>query len=77
MVLVDRAADQLAALGAALGDRAVPLAVDLTDPADGSQMLPRILDATGRLDVFHANAGAYVGGDIVDQDPTPGTGCWP
>ena len=51
VVLVDRAADQLAALGAALGDRAVPLAVDLTDPADVSQMLPRILDATGRLDI--------------------------
>jgi ribitol 2-dehydrogenase len=32
-------------------------------------MLPRILSLTGQLDIFHANAGAYVGGPIQDGDP--------
>jgi ribitol 2-dehydrogenase len=32
-------------------------------------MLPAILERGARLDIFHANAGAYVGGNIVDGDP--------
>ncbi|CAG0902558.1 unnamed protein product [Cyprideis torosa] len=32
-------------------------------------MLPQILDKTGQLDIFHANAGTYVGGDLVDAEP--------
>jgi ribitol 2-dehydrogenase len=28
-----------------------------------------VLALAGRLDVFHANAGLYVGGDLVDADP--------
>ena len=32
-------------------------------------MTARILERTGRLDIFHANAGSYVGGEIVDGDP--------
>jgi ribitol 2-dehydrogenase len=32
-------------------------------------MLPGILDRVGHLDIFHANAGSYVGGDVVDGDP--------
>jgi ribitol 2-dehydrogenase len=32
-------------------------------------MLPNILGRTGTLDIFHANAGAYIGGEVVDGDP--------
>lgn len=32
-------------------------------------MLPKILELAGGLDVFHANAGAYVGGEVVDGNP--------
>ena len=32
-------------------------------------MLRRILDLVGGLDIFHANAGAYVGGAVADGDP--------
>jgi ribitol 2-dehydrogenase len=32
-------------------------------------MLPKILDLAGGLDIFHANAGAYVGGDVLDGNP--------
>jgi ribitol 2-dehydrogenase len=32
-------------------------------------MLPKIIDHSGRLDIFHANAGSYVGGNLVEGDP--------
>ena len=32
-------------------------------------MMPKILEQAGELDVFHANAGSYVGGEVVDGDP--------
>ena len=32
-------------------------------------MLPRILELAGGLDIFHANAGAYVGGPVAEGDP--------
>ena len=32
-------------------------------------MLPQILEKAGQLDIFHANAGAYVGGEVLDGDP--------
>ena len=69
VVLIDRAADRLATLCDDLGPRAHPLALDLTDGPAVSGMLPRILDLAGRLDILHANAGAYVGGPVVEGDP--------
>ena len=30
---------------------------------------PQILEKAGQLDILHANAGSYVGGDLVDVDP--------
>lgn len=69
VVLVDRDADRLRQVCAELGASAWPLTVDLTDRASVAGMLPGILRAAGRLDIFHANAGAYVGGDITEGDP--------
>ena len=69
VVLVDRDRGALDSVCAELGDRAVPLVIDLTDPESVATMMPRILAACGRLDIFHANAGAYVGGDVLDGDP--------
>jgi len=69
VVLIDRAEDRLRALCAELGQRAHPLVVDLLDPQALSAILPRILDLAGRLDIFHANAGAYVGGPVAEGDP--------
>ena len=65
VVLIDRAQERLRTVCAELGDNALPLLVDLAQPAEVSSMLPRILDLAGGLDIFHANAGAYVGGDVV------------
>lgn len=69
VVMIDRAANRLETLCAELGERARPLVVDLLSPADVSGILPRILDAAGRLDIFHANAGAYIGGPVAEGDP--------
>ncbi len=69
VALVDRAADTLQALCAELGPNAHPVTVDLLDPASVSTMLPNILDRFGHLDIFHANAGAYIGGEVVEGDP--------
>ncbi|WP_288584303.1 SDR family oxidoreductase [uncultured Methylobacterium sp.] len=68
VVLVDRDEAALAALCARHGAAALPLALDLLDPAACAGLLPRILDAAGRLDILHANAGTYVGGDLVDNE---------
>lgn len=69
VVLIDRAEDRLSALCEELGDRAFPLVVDLLDGAAVSAMMPKIEALVGSLDIFHANAGAYVGGPAAEGDP--------
>lgn len=69
VVLIDRAEDRLNALCEELGDNAKPLVVDLLDGPRVSGMLPRIEELVGPLDIFHANAGAYVGGAAAEGNP--------
>ncbi len=69
VALVDRAGDTLATLCAELGADAFPVVVNLTDPASVATMMPRILERFGRLDIFHANAGSYVGGEVLHGNP--------
>lgn len=69
VVLVDRAQQRLEQLCGELGPNALPIVVDLLKPSEVSGMLPRILDIAGGLDVFHANAGAYIGGPVAEGDP--------
>ena len=69
VVAVDRDEAALEALVREHGDRVVPLATDLLDREACAALVPRILDAAGALDVFHANAGLYVGGDLVEAEP--------
>ena len=69
VVLVDRAKDKLDSLCKEIGEGALPLVVDLLDGPQVSGMLPRILELAGRLDIFHANAGAYIGGPVAEGDP--------
>ncbi|HME86447.1 MAG TPA: SDR family NAD(P)-dependent oxidoreductase, partial [Roseiarcus sp.] len=68
VMMIDRDAAALKALSQKHGAAVTPLVIDLLDPKDCATLLPRILEAAGRLDVLHANAGAYVGGDLVDAD---------
>lgn len=69
VVLVDYNEEKLRELCAQLGPSAIPLVVNLTDPKIVSGMMPQILEKAGKLDIFHANAGAYVGGQVVEGDP--------
>ncbi|MCB5203491.1 SDR family oxidoreductase [Neorhizobium sp. T786] len=69
VVLIDRAEERLKQLCAEIGPNALPLVVDLLNGPQVSAMLPRILELTGRLDVFYANAGSYIGGAVAEGDP--------
>jgi len=69
VVLIDRAEDRLKEICSELGADAIPLVVNLTDPSSVTGMMPQILDKTGKLDIFHANAGSYIGGQVVGGDP--------
>lgn len=69
VVMIDRAEDRLQSLCKEIGPDALPLMVDLLDGPQVSGMLPRIVEAAGRLDVFYANAGAYIGGAVAEGDP--------
>jgi ribitol 2-dehydrogenase len=69
VVLIDRDSRALAGLCEQLGGQAHGLVVDLLDPTACAGLVPRVLGlAGGRIDVFHANAGSYIGGDLVDAD---------
>jgi len=69
VVFIDRDVDKLHSLCDELGTEAYPLEIDLMVGEIVSSMTPRILKLAGGLDIFHANAGSYVGGKITDGDP--------
>jgi len=66
VVMVDRDAAALAALCARHGDAMIPLVIDLLDPKACATLVPQALAEAGRIDILHANAGLYIGGDLVD-----------
>jgi len=70
VVMVDRDAERLAQLRQSHGDALLPLTLDLLDPAACASLVPQALAMAGQIDIFHANAGLYVGGDLVDADTT-------
>jgi ribitol 2-dehydrogenase len=69
VVLVDRDEERLRDVCSDLGSQAIPLVVNLIVPTSVTGMMPQILEKAGGLDIFHANAGSYIGGDVVDGDP--------
>lgn len=68
VVMVDRNEAALNDLVAGSGGRAIAQVTDLVDPASCAAMVPEILAKTGRIDILHANAGIYIGGDLMDTD---------
>lgn len=68
VVLADRDGDALARECARLGPAALPLQIDLLDAAACASLVPRALALAGQIDILHANAGLYVGGDLVEAD---------
>ncbi|YAP80833.1 SDR family oxidoreductase [Xenorhabdus stockiae] len=69
VVLIDRAKERLMQLVSELGENAIPLVIDLMKPEQVDGILDEILKKAGRLDIFHANAGAYIGGPVAEGDP--------
>jgi len=69
VVFVDRDAAQLERIKQQHGAAAIPLELDLLDAESCASMVPRIVELTGHLDILHANAGTYIGGDLIKADP--------
>lgn len=69
VVLVDRDVKALEAVCARLGPDAIPLVIDLLNPESCATLLDGILAKAGQLDIFHANAGTYIGGDLSETTP--------
>ena len=68
VAMVDRDAAALTALRAKHGEAVIPVVLDLLDAKECAGLLPRVLEEAGQLDILHANAGIYVGGDLVEAD---------
>ncbi|MBX4862746.1 SDR family oxidoreductase [Rhizobium sophorae] len=68
VVLVDRDEKALGTVCARLGERAIPLKINLLDPGECAGLLEGVLSKTGKLDILHANAGTYIGGDLIETD---------
>ncbi|MGH7057777.1 MAG: SDR family oxidoreductase, partial [Acetobacteraceae bacterium] len=66
VVLIDRDEPALSQKCAALGKRAIDLTLDLLDATQCSQLLSKILAKVDHLDIFHANAGSYIGGEFTE-----------
>jgi ribitol 2-dehydrogenase len=68
VVMIDRDEAALKALSNKFGDAVTPLVIDLLDAKDCASLLPRVLERAGPIDIFLANAGLYIGGDLIDAD---------
>ncbi len=68
VVMIDRDEAALKAHADRLGANALPLRVDLLNAADCAALLDNILAIAGDLDIFHANAGTYIGGDLTETN---------
>lgn len=69
VVLVDRDQAALDKVCAELGEQAIPLVIDLLNPESCNQLLAGVLEKAGQLDILYANAGSYIGGDLVETTP--------
>ena len=68
VVFVDRDEKALSTLAEKHGDAAIPLRLDLLDPASCATLLDGVLAEAGRLDILHANAGTYIGGNLTETN---------
>ncbi|NTF53037.1 SDR family oxidoreductase [Agrobacterium rhizogenes] len=68
VVFVDRDVNALQAVCERIGDRALPLVIDLLNPEQCATLLDGVLTKAGQLDILHANAGTYIGGDLAEAN---------
>lgn len=69
LALAARSADKLESLAAELQTESLVVPTDLTVPADIVSMVERTITHFGRIDVMIANAGVFIYGDFIDNDP--------
>jgi 3-oxoacyl-[acyl-carrier protein] reductase len=67
--LADVAAARVEAAAASLGERAAPLAFDVSDPAAAARACERVRGDRGRVDVLVNNAGVLSNHKAVDTTP--------
>ena len=68
VVFVDRDEAALNQLATKHGTKAIPLVIDLLDRESCASLLDGVLDKVGQLDILHANAGTYIGGDLIEAE---------
>lgn len=64
-----RSSDKLNALAAELGPNTIVIVADQAQPGDVDHMVAEAITGLGHLDIFFANAGIYISGDVAGQDP--------
>ena len=68
VVFVDQDEAALNQLATKHGTKAIPLVIDLLDRESCASLLDGVLDKVGQLDILHANAGTYIGGDLIEAE---------
>ena len=68
VVLVDYNEGALLKACDTLGPNALPLKLNLLDSEECSHLVDRVLGLVDHVDIFHSNAGLYVGGDLIDAE---------
>ena len=69
VALSARSRDKLEALAAELGDAAIVIPADLTEPADVDRVVAESIAKLGGIDVLFANAGIYIAGPVAEGSP--------
>lgn len=69
VALTGRSEARLNELSAELGQEHPVIVADLSKPADVDCMIAEAEESLGQIDIFHANAGLYLPGDLIDSDP--------
>lgn len=69
VALVARSADKLEAAATRLGPDVIAVSADLTQPGASAEVLAKVEAALGPVDILMANAGVYLAGDLVGNDP--------
>ena len=69
VALTGRSGERLKAVAAQIGEGALVLPADLTQPEDVASVVAAATAHFGAIDILLPNAGLYIPGDIADGDP--------